>query len=73
MSPMAISLIVFLCVFGGAMLGMFLRAVLPQHHLNPDSKDVIKSGIGLVATMAALVLARNCGVKGTLTRRRDPT
>ena len=22
---------------------------------------------------AALVLARNCGVKGTLTRRRDPT
>jgi Protein of unknown function (DUF4239) len=57
MSPMAISAIVFLCVFGGAMLGMFLRAVLPEHHLNADSRDVIKAGIGLVATMAALVLA----------------
>jgi len=57
MSPTAISLIVFLCVFGGAMLGMFLRVVLPEHHLNADSRDVVKAGIGLVATMAALVLA----------------
>lgn len=33
-----------------------LRAALPQHHLNADSKDVVKLGIGLVGTMAALVL-----------------
>src|SRR5260370_21271274 len=57
MSPMTISLVVFLCVFGGAMLGMFRRAVLPEHHLNADSRDVVKAGIGLVATMAVLVRA----------------
>jgi Protein of unknown function (DUF4239) len=57
MSPTAISVIVFLCVFAGAMLGMFLRSVLPENHLNADSKDVVKAGLGLVATMAALVLA----------------
>lgn len=38
------------------MLGMFLRAVLPQSHLSADSKDVVKMGMGLVATMSALVL-----------------
>ncbi len=31
MSPTAIGLIVLVCVFGGALLGMFLRKVLPEH------------------------------------------
>ena len=57
MSPMAISWIVFACVFGGALLGIFLRSVVPEHHLNADSKDVVKLGMGLIATMSALVLA----------------
>jgi hypothetical protein len=56
MSSIAISLIVFACVFGGALFGMFLRPALPQHHLSADSKDVVKLGMGLVATMSALVL-----------------
>jgi hypothetical protein len=56
MSSITISLIVFACVFGGALLGIFLHAVLPQHHLAPDSKDIVKLGVGLVGTMAALVL-----------------
>jgi hypothetical protein len=56
MNVMAIAGIVFTCVFGGALLGMFLRAVLPEHHLSPESKDLIKLGMGLVGTMAALVL-----------------
>lgn len=38
------------------MLGMFLRSALPQHHLSDDSKDVMKLGMALVATMSALVL-----------------
>jgi hypothetical protein len=50
---MAISSIVFSCVFGGALLGMFLRAVLPEHHLSTDSKDLVKLATGLIATMAA--------------------
>ena len=57
MSPMAISWIVFGCVFGGAMLGMLLRSVVPEHHLSADSKEVVKLGMGLIATMSALVLA----------------
>jgi hypothetical protein len=56
MSSITISLIVFACIFGGALLGIFLHAVLPQHHLAADSKDIVKLGMGLVGTMAALVL-----------------
>ena len=56
MSSLAISSITFVCVFGGALLGMALRAILPDHHLTSDSKDAVKVGMGLVATMAALVL-----------------
>ena len=56
MRSIEISSIVFACVFGGAMLGMFTRAKLPQHHLSSDSKDVVKLGMGIVATLSALVL-----------------
>jgi hypothetical protein len=35
---------------------MVLQTVLPRHHLHADSKDVVKLGMGLVGTMAALVL-----------------
>jgi hypothetical protein len=48
---------VLACVFGGALTGMVLRLILPEHHLNNDSKEVIKLGMGLTATMSALVLA----------------
>jgi hypothetical protein len=56
MSSVVISGIVFVCIFGGALLGMLLRAVLHERHLNADSKDVVKLGMGLIATMSALVL-----------------
>ena len=55
-SPLEISCIVFACVFGGGLLGLVLRTVLPAHHLSAESKDLVKLGMGLVATMAALVL-----------------
>jgi hypothetical protein len=48
--------IVFACVLGGAAFGMWLRARLPEDHLGPDSRDVIKLGMGLVGTLTALVL-----------------
>jgi len=56
MRSIAISLIVFACVFGGAVAGMLLRALLPKDHLSAESKEVVKVGMGLVATMSALVL-----------------
>jgi hypothetical protein len=56
MSSFAISLIVFLCVFGGAVIGIRLRRYLPEHHQNDASQSVVRLAMGLVATMAALVL-----------------
>jgi uncharacterized protein with PQ loop repeat len=56
MSPIHIALFSFAFVFGGAALGIFLRAALPQHHLSADSKDTVKLSMGLVATMTALLL-----------------
>jgi hypothetical protein len=56
MSSIAISSIVFALVFGGALFGIFLRAALPEHYLGADTKDVVKLGMALVSTMAALVL-----------------
>jgi hypothetical protein len=53
---MEIGGIVFACTFGGAIAGMMLRAVVPEHHLSAESKDVVKLGTGLIATLAALVL-----------------
>src|SRR5262245_8079644 len=56
MSSLGIASIAFACVFGSAILGLFLRAVLPENHLKDESKDIVKLGAGVVATMAALVL-----------------
>ena len=56
MSPLAISVIVFACVFISAIACMFINAMLPAHHLSKDSKEVIKLSMGLIATLAALVL-----------------
>ena len=57
MTPLTIGWIALACVFGGTVAGMVLGAVLPAHHLNQESRDVVKLGIGLIATMAALVLS----------------
>jgi len=56
MSAWAVSGIVFACVFGGALLGFWLRSVLPQDHLAAESRDLVKLGMGTIATMTALVL-----------------
>jgi len=56
-SPIDVGCIVLACVFGGALLGMALQMILPEHHLSTESKDVIKLGMGLTGTMSALVLA----------------
>jgi hypothetical protein len=52
----SISLIVFACVFGGALLGIALRSVLPEPHRSAESKDIVRAGTGLIATISALVL-----------------
>jgi hypothetical protein len=56
MNPIGISLLIFLSLLLGAIAGFFLRGMLPQHHLNDESKDIVKLGTGLIGTMAALLL-----------------
>ena len=55
-SPWAVAAVVFVSVFGGALFGMFLRGRLSEHHLSPETKDLVKLGVGLIGTMSALVL-----------------
>jgi hypothetical protein len=55
-SSLSLSLIALGCIFAGTLLGMGLRSLLPEHHLSDESKDTVKLGTGMVATMAALVL-----------------
>ena len=55
-SPVEVSAIIFVCLFGGALLGTWLRTALPQHHLDSETKDLMKLGVGLIGTMAALLL-----------------
>jgi hypothetical protein len=56
MSSVTVSLSIFACIFGGVLVGLLLHAILPQHHLSKESQDIVKLGMGLVGTMAALVL-----------------
>src|SRR5262245_39906230 len=51
-----IGAIVVACVFGGALGGMFLRTVVPEHHVTKETEDAVKLGVGMVATLSALVI-----------------
>ena len=54
------------------MAGVLFRTVLPEEHLSTDTKDVVKLGIALIATMAALVLSLLiASAKGTYDTRRN--
>ncbi len=56
MSALALSALAALLMLGGAGVGILLRRSLPQHHLNEHSKDVVRLGAALLATVTALVL-----------------
>jgi hypothetical protein len=56
MSPIAVSLIALAVILAGAFSGALLRRTLPKHHLADDTKDYVRLGTGLIATIAALVL-----------------
>src|ERR1700747_3078072 len=51
-----IAAVLFACLAGASLLGRRVHRHLPQDHLSADSRDVVKLAMGLVATMAALVL-----------------
>jgi hypothetical protein len=57
MSALLVGLSVFALALAGGLLGVFLHGRLPVHHKESDSKDVVKLVMGLIATIAALVLS----------------
>jgi fluoride ion exporter CrcB/FEX len=50
------SFVVYLCVMGGALIGTYLRRVLPSEHVKDNTRQIVNVAIGLIATLAALVL-----------------
>src|SRR5271166_2492155 len=56
MSALTLPGIIFVLTLGGIFLGTLLRRTLPEHHLNEHARDVVRLGVGVIATFAALVL-----------------
>lgn len=56
MSSFAIAALAVVFVLACSAIGGFLRNRLPGHHLEDDTKDMVKVGIGLLSTLTALVL-----------------
>ena len=56
MTPLGTSSIAFACVVAATLVGLLLHDMLPKEHLSDASKDTVKLGMGMVATLAALVL-----------------
>lgn len=44
------------CIFSGALLGLGLQRLLPNHHLSKETQDIVKLSAGTIATLTALVL-----------------
>ena len=55
-NAIVLALITFLCTFSAALTATVVRGRLPAPHLSKESQDVVRLGVGLVATMTALLL-----------------
>ena len=51
-----VSLIAFVVIFSGGILGIVLRRILPEQHFVPASEAVIKLVTGFVMTMTGIIL-----------------
>jgi hypothetical protein len=56
MNAITTGLITFVFTFGSAWWGMIASSEIPPSHWNKESQDVVRLGMGLVATMTALLL-----------------
>ncbi|WP_455270929.1 bestrophin-like domain [Rhizobium herbae] len=56
MSSITLGAIVFVCLFGASLIGIVVRNRLPDHHLDSESKDVIRLSTAVVGTLSALAL-----------------
>lgn len=56
MHPITVGIVVFACTIASLSFGSLLRELLPPHHLSEESRNALKLGTGLIATLTALVL-----------------
>jgi hypothetical protein len=56
MSSLATAGVVFGCALTAALAAMRVARRLPEHHLASDSRELVKLGLGVIATLTALVL-----------------
>src|SRR5262245_56276561 len=55
--PMAaVAAVVFACLTAAVALGRIMSVRLDERHLSSESRDTVKLALGLVATLAALLL-----------------
>lgn len=56
MNATFVAVLAFAGILGATLLGMRLHAALPDHHLSAATKETVRLGMGLAATMTALLL-----------------
>lgn len=57
MDPILVAVLIFVLVFGGALAGLAAGRWLPAHHQDAETRDAVKLVMGLIGTIAALVLS----------------
>jgi len=57
MNSVLISLLTFIAVFGGALLGLALSRQLPTNHLSVETRTAVSVSMAVVGTLAALVIS----------------
>src|SRR5260370_11362061 len=55
-NPLMVALTCLCFILAGTFIGVWLRSRLPAQHLSKESESVVKLGVGLIATLSALVL-----------------
>ena len=56
MSPLAVSAIVVCVLFGSALIGMAIRRAMPERYKDEHTSNIVKTAMGLIGTVSALVL-----------------
>jgi hypothetical protein len=55
-NELAFSFVVYVCVMGGALTGIYLNRVLPPEHIKDETRQAVNIAVGVIATLTALVL-----------------
>src|SRR5258708_926554 len=56
MNSIEIGLLILATTFFGALLGMLIARLLPEHHLSNDTRTLISAAMAVIGTLSALVL-----------------